>query len=136
MSEQINHIETKVANFADEVQQHFVRVGEDAKQQVLTNFKSALENDVDHLKAVVGKAVSDDVDNIKNNLHQSLNQSVEQSFGSSILGSLLNNLVLPSVFNLISGKKIDIDSPQFREAAGQTLVDIGNTIARSSVDKK
>ena len=132
MPETINQIETKVVMLADEVKQHFATAGENAKQQMLLNFKSALEKDVGNLKTMVDQSITEHGQSIKDSPNQVLNKSIGEHLGGNIFGSLLQNLVLPTVFNAISGQKIDINSPKFREAAGQALVDIGNAIAKSN----
>lgn len=129
MSKQKTTIDEKVAMLGDEIKNQFAKVGEDAKNQLLDNFKNVLENDVNNLKNIVDKTVADNSEKMKDQMQIALNQAIKQQFGGSVFGGVLQDLILPGVFQGIS---TNISSPNFREAASQTFLDIGKSIAKSS----
>ena len=131
MSIEKTAIDEKAAILGEEIKQQFAIAGEEAKQQLLASFQSVLENDVNNLKLIVSKAVEDNNSKIKVQLQKTLNQAIKQQFGGSIFGGALQNLILPAVFQGISDGKVDFGSQNFKEAASQTILDIGKSIGRS-----
>lgn len=106
MSENQILIETKIAKFADEVQQQFNQMGENARNTILSGASPHVAT--------------------------RLNKSFGQELGDSVLTSVLNHLILPVLTNVMAGEKIDVSSQKFRQAAGHTLIDIGNSISKSA----
>jgi|GEM_PF-5559953 len=132
MSNQKTIIDDKAAILGEAVKQQFAKVGEEAKQHLLTTLKGVLENDINSMKNVVEQTIISSSQQIKDQLHTALTTAITQQLGGSIFGIILHDLILPTVFQSISSGKIDINSQNFKEAASQTLIDIGNSIARSS----
>lgn len=132
MANQKSNIDEKVAMLGNEIKNQFAKAGEDAKNQLLESFRSVLESDVNNLKSIVDKTAADSSQKMKDQMQTALNQAIKQQFGGSVFGSVLQDLILPTVFNGIAASKVDASLPKFREAASQTLLDIGKSIAKSS----
>jgi hypothetical protein len=132
MSNQKTIIDEKAAVLGDAVKNQFAKVGEEAKQHLLTTLKGVLENDINSMKNIVEQTILSSSQQIKDQLHTALTAAITQQLGGSIFGIILHDLILPTVFHGISSGKLDLHSQSFKEAASQTMLDIGNSIAKSN----
>ncbi len=123
MSNDKNNPNSKANLLAEELRQHFIKLGEDIKKHALSAFQAILEEESKAINPAQSVKVLPDNNQTQNNVTSS----------GSVLGGILNNLVIPTLFEGISKGRVDITSPRFREAAGQALLDIGKVITKNQV---
>lgn len=117
---------SKIDAVGEEIKRIFERAGEDAKQQVMSDFNSILANDLSELEQNISRVSLDTNKRIIRESEKGLKRVLKQQFGDSVFGSVLTEAILPTIFKGFDGK-----SRGFNSGDSQKFLEIGKAISKS-----
>lgn len=126
MSDVPNNQNQHVAELGDDIKKQFESLGNDLKDQIMKDFNKIAQKDLSDLKSSLSKMILAQDDKILKQSERNLQDVLLKQFGS----------VLANGFNMgASGSSGDggFNSSDFRAATGQTLLEIGRSIAMAQI---
>jgi hypothetical protein len=110
-----------VTQLGDDIKKQFESLGNDLKDQIMKDFNKIAQSDLSNLKSSLSKIILAQDNKMVKQSEQNLQDAILKQFGGNMFGSV----------NSIAGASDSsgFNSSDFRAAAGQTLLEIGRSIA-------
>ena len=124
--------QNKIDEFSSQIKQQFEQIGQEVKDQLITDFDKILLDDLDSLKGVLQDLVTSKTNEILNESKNELGKVIEQEFGGSIFGTILNETILPRLFDKSGIFVSSSFVPRFGKSPSQEFLQISKSLARSN----
>lgn len=129
MSKSKTFAQLRIEEFAEEIKKQFETIGNETKEQLLSDFEKVFSNDIDGLKDLLKKLVVAKTSDILTNSSSDLQDLINKDFKGSIFASILSDAIIPNILNV--NNQFTNNTREFKPSLNQEFLSIAKVLAKS-----